>query len=273
MPGGDCLGLEPGEARGHRGGRFAGQAGFIGIGGDAVERQPEPLQQGAAVAGRRGENQALGKQRFRLVFSLTGRGCVTIIRAPCRPALPIRSTPRNCRREPPSSSAHLDLRTARTRRAGGRPSRHSHRCAIAVRRVRRPDDGRRSRRGHGGAGMPALPAAVRDRGGRIGAGRHRPRGDGRRAGRLRAVRGDAGATVALGADRGAGAARVAARARARSRQPRSACRPRRKWCRWQPAAAVEPAAEEAAVEKKQTPFANLRELLEKKNERGPASGE
>jgi uncharacterized protein len=41
-----------------------------------------------------------------------------------------------------------------------------------------------------------------------------------------------------------------------------------------PASAVEPAAsEEAAVEKKQTPFANLRELLEKKNERGPASGE
>jgi uncharacterized protein len=32
-------------------------------------------------------------------------------------------------------------------------------------------------------------------------------------------------------------------------------------------------SEEAAVEKKQTPFANLRELLEKKNERGPASGE
>jgi hypothetical protein len=27
------------------------------------------------------------------------------------------------------------------------------------------------------------------------------------------------------------------------------------------------------VEEKQTPFANLRELLEKKNERGPASGE
>jgi uncharacterized protein len=41
-----------------------------------------------------------------------------------------------------------------------------------------------------------------------------------------------------------------------------------------PASAVEPAAsEEAAVERKQTPFANLRELLEKKNERGPASGE
>jgi uncharacterized protein len=41
-----------------------------------------------------------------------------------------------------------------------------------------------------------------------------------------------------------------------------------------PASAVENAAsEEAAVEKKQTPFANLRELLEKKNERGPASGE
>ena len=40
-----------------------------------------------------------------------------------------------------------------------------------------------------------------------------------------------------------------------------------------PASVVESAAEEAAVEKKQTPFANLRELLEKKNERGPASGE
>ena len=41
-----------------------------------------------------------------------------------------------------------------------------------------------------------------------------------------------------------------------------------------PASAVEPAAsQEAAVEKKQMPFANLRELLEKKNERGPASGE
>ncbi|MCX7054552.1 MAG: YceD family protein [Proteobacteria bacterium] len=40
-----------------------------------------------------------------------------------------------------------------------------------------------------------------------------------------------------------------------------------------PASAVEPAAAEAAVEKKQTPFANLRELLEKNNERGPASGE
>jgi uncharacterized metal-binding protein YceD (DUF177 family) len=40
-----------------------------------------------------------------------------------------------------------------------------------------------------------------------------------------------------------------------------------------PASAVEPVAEEAAVEKKQTPFANLRELLEKKNERGPVSGE
>jgi hypothetical protein len=36
---------------------------------------------------------------------------------------------------------------------------------------------------------------------------------------------------------------------------------------------VESAAEVAAVEEKQTPFANLRELLEKKNERGPASGE
>jgi hypothetical protein len=36
---------------------------------------------------------------------------------------------------------------------------------------------------------------------------------------------------------------------------------------------VEIAAEEAAVEEKQTPFANLRELLEKNNERGPASGE
>ena len=40
-----------------------------------------------------------------------------------------------------------------------------------------------------------------------------------------------------------------------------------------PASLAEPVAEEAAVEKKQTPFANLRELLEKKNERGPASGE
>ena len=41
-----------------------------------------------------------------------------------------------------------------------------------------------------------------------------------------------------------------------------------------PASAVEPAvSQEAAVEKKQKPFANLRELLEKKNERGPASGE
>jgi len=41
-----------------------------------------------------------------------------------------------------------------------------------------------------------------------------------------------------------------------------------------PAALIESAAsEEAAVEEKQTPFANLRELLEKKNERGPASGE
>ncbi len=36
---------------------------------------------------------------------------------------------------------------------------------------------------------------------------------------------------------------------------------------------VEPAALEAAVEEKQTPFANLRELLDKNNERGPASGE
>jgi uncharacterized protein len=40
-----------------------------------------------------------------------------------------------------------------------------------------------------------------------------------------------------------------------------------------PAAVIETVAAEAAVEKKQTPFANLRELLEKKNERGPASGE
>jgi uncharacterized protein len=40
-----------------------------------------------------------------------------------------------------------------------------------------------------------------------------------------------------------------------------------------PASVVESAAEVAAVEEKQTPFANLRELLEKKNERGPASGE
>ncbi len=40
-----------------------------------------------------------------------------------------------------------------------------------------------------------------------------------------------------------------------------------------PASVVETAAEEAAVEEKQTPFANLRELLEQKNERGPASGE
>jgi uncharacterized protein len=40
-----------------------------------------------------------------------------------------------------------------------------------------------------------------------------------------------------------------------------------------PASAVGNAAEVAAVEKKQTPFANLRELLEKNNERGPASGE
>lgn len=39
------------------------------------------------------------------------------------------------------------------------------------------------------------------------------------------------------------------------------------------AAAVEPAAESAAEERKQMPFANLRELLDKKNERGPASGE
>jgi uncharacterized protein len=40
-----------------------------------------------------------------------------------------------------------------------------------------------------------------------------------------------------------------------------------------PVSLVEPAAEKAAVEKKQTPFANLRELLEKNDERGPASGE
>jgi uncharacterized protein len=40
-----------------------------------------------------------------------------------------------------------------------------------------------------------------------------------------------------------------------------------------PAPAHEPAAKKAAEEEKQTPFANLRELLEKKNERGPASGE
>lgn len=40
-----------------------------------------------------------------------------------------------------------------------------------------------------------------------------------------------------------------------------------------PASLVEPVAQVAAVEKKQTPFANLRELLEKDNERGPASGE
>jgi uncharacterized protein len=40
-----------------------------------------------------------------------------------------------------------------------------------------------------------------------------------------------------------------------------------------PAAALEPAAENAAEEEKQTPFANLRELLDRKNERGPASGE
>ena len=33
------------------------------------------------------------------------------------------------------------------------------------------------------------------------------------------------------------------------------------------------AAEKAAVDEKQMPFANLRELLEKNNERGPASGE
>jgi uncharacterized metal-binding protein YceD (DUF177 family) len=39
-----------------------------------------------------------------------------------------------------------------------------------------------------------------------------------------------------------------------------------------PVAAVEPAAKKAEEEEKQTPFANLRELLEK-NERGPASGE
>ena len=37
--------------------------------------------------------------------------------------------------------------------------------------------------------------------------------------------------------------------------------------------ADEPAAEEVAEDEKQTPFANLRELLEKNNERGPASGE
>ena len=36
---------------------------------------------------------------------------------------------------------------------------------------------------------------------------------------------------------------------------------------------VEPAAKKAAADEKQTPFANLRELLEKRNERGPASGE
>jgi uncharacterized protein len=40
-----------------------------------------------------------------------------------------------------------------------------------------------------------------------------------------------------------------------------------------PASVVETAAQEAAVEEKQMPFANLRELLEKNNERGPASGE
>lgn len=37
--------------------------------------------------------------------------------------------------------------------------------------------------------------------------------------------------------------------------------------------AIEPAAKKAAEDEKQTPFAHLRELLEKKNERGPASGE
>lgn len=42
-----------------------------------------------------------------------------------------------------------------------------------------------------------------------------------------------------------------------------------------PAFVAEAAAEVAAVEveEKQTPFANLRELLDKRNERGPASGE
>ena len=39
------------------------------------------------------------------------------------------------------------------------------------------------------------------------------------------------------------------------------------------AATAEGPAAEAAAEEKQTPFANLRELLEKNNERGPASGE
>ena len=38
-------------------------------------------------------------------------------------------------------------------------------------------------------------------------------------------------------------------------------------------AADEPAAKKAAADEKQTPFANLRELLDKKDERGPASGE
>lgn len=40
-----------------------------------------------------------------------------------------------------------------------------------------------------------------------------------------------------------------------------------------PAPAVEPAAKKAAEDEKQTPFANLRELLDKNDERGPASGE
>jgi uncharacterized protein len=40
-----------------------------------------------------------------------------------------------------------------------------------------------------------------------------------------------------------------------------------------PASVAETAAAEAAGEEKQTPFANLRELLERNNERGPASGE
>ena len=40
-----------------------------------------------------------------------------------------------------------------------------------------------------------------------------------------------------------------------------------------PASAIEPAVAVTAAKETQTPFANLRELLGKKNERGPASGE
>ena len=91
-------------------------------------------------------------------------------------------------------------------------------------------------------------------------------------GRLRAVRGQARATVARGVaeEQVLLALPLVPTHEAGSPQCRSTGA---EVVPLAPATAVEPAAKKAAEDEKQTPFANLRELLGKNDERGPASGE